>query len=98
MINDKYPGLLQLLSCYFHQDWSDEFDSPSMAVDAFVKSEAVESVKAARLEIESILSSKYSENEVSNLLRELGCYYEPLVDYASIKKWLEDILERLSSK
>ena len=97
MINDKYPHLLQLFSCYFHQDWFEEFDSPNMAVDEFVKSEAAESVNAAKLEIKSILNSEYSENEVSNILSELGCYYDPLVDYENINIWLEDVLGRLGS-
>ncbi|MBU2711908.1 contact-dependent growth inhibition system immunity protein [Zooshikella harenae] len=96
MMNDKYPVLTHLFSCYFHQDWPDEFDSPDMALDAFVDSETAEFVKIARDELKKIIDSGCSDNEILRLLNELGCYYEPTADYSSAVSWLKDINRKLS--
>ena len=96
MINDRYPTLLQLFSCYFHQDWAEEFDSPDMAIEAFVGAEPLSSINTAEKELKQIIDSGYSDADVLNLLDKLGCYYDPTVDYTSALSWLKDIRDRLS--
>ena len=96
MIDNKYPALRQLFSGYLHQDWSEEFGSPDMAIDAFAESEPTESIKKAMQELKIIIDSDYRDNEVLNLLNELGCYYEPTVDYTSVMSWIKDIKKKLS--
>ena len=97
MKNNKYPALLQFFSCYFHQDWLDEFDSPELAVDSFIESESSESVEAASDELTVILDAGYGDDEMLRLLSELGCYYELKADYSSPSLWLKDIHHKLNS-
>lgn len=95
---DKYPTLLQLFSCYFHQDWPEEFDSPSAALDAFIESESEEYKSLAHQEIVTIINNGYRDDEILDCLAELGCYYEPTADYSKPQDWLKSVEKKLGSQ
>ena len=44
-----------------------------------------------------IIGAGYDEVELVNILCELGCYYDPLVDFDSVLLWLKDVNRRLGS-
>lgn len=97
MMKNKYPALFQFFGCYFHQDWPVDYDSWDSAIDAFVKSEPSESIRAAKLELEQILDSGCSESEVLDILLQLGCYYDPTGDDTNVFSWLQYVRKRLVS-
>lgn len=95
MINERYPTLYQFFSGYFHQDWIDEFESPEIALDTYLNSEKQETKELARIELDTIIKSNLEEEELSNLLEDLGCFYDPRVDEVLTINWLRSIYAKL---
>ena len=87
----KFPSLEQLFGAYLHQDWCDEFESPEEAVDAFRSGEPVEAVSAAKQELGELMAIELDENSLSDLIGNLGCYYQPSSDGMSVRDWLANI-------
>ena len=54
----KTDSLNQLLGCYFHQDWPDEFDDDTAALNAIVEIESKEQIAEGVVEIDMLLSAK----------------------------------------
>jgi hypothetical protein len=64
--------LEQLLGCYFHQDWLEEFDNDISALDAIVNSEPSEYLQACIKEIDAL---EVISPKPRNLIVELrSCY------------------------
>lgn len=55
-MHEKIESLAQLLGGYFHQDWSDEFDSDVTALQAIIDSETKDQIRAVIEEIERLLA------------------------------------------
>lgn len=90
MTKDKFPALAQILGCYFHQDWTDEFDSDAIALEAIVRGEPKSQLCAAIHEIDDLLSGDYSESKLRQILtKEIGCNFEPAVKGRSYVDWLQ---------
>ncbi len=85
----KYPTLYQFFSCYFHQDWIDEFESPEVAVEAYINSETQETKSLACIELDTIIKSNSDEEELGRLLEKLGCFYDPHAEDLLIANWLK---------
>lgn len=92
MTYQKLDALGQLLGCYFHQDWTDEFDSDASALQAIIQSETKEQLSAGVNEIDALLSASLSENDLMTILTEqAGCYFDPSSQGISYEQWLTRI-------
>jgi len=88
--------LKQLLSCYFSQDWPDEFVSDVSALAAYVRGEPKEYVVSAIAQLELLLAKSLTEEQLGNLLvHTLGCYFNPGYQGLTNRQWLERVRENL---
>jgi len=92
MIRQRFKVLEQLLGCYFHQDWSEEYDGDALALQAIVKSEPKDQRAVAVSEIDVLLAMKLSETELRLvLIEQIGCYFEPSSKGISCLEWLKQV-------
>ncbi|QBH01548.1 contact-dependent growth inhibition system immunity protein [Xanthomonas oryzae] len=90
-------ALGQLLGCYFHQDWVDEFGDDLSAIQAIIDSEPHAQVLAAIREIDELLADGLPENELSTvLIQDAGCYFEPRSLGLTREEWLKRVRSRLA--
>jgi hypothetical protein len=82
-------ALGQLLGCYLHQDWLDDYDNYSSALQAVVTSEPKEKIAAGVGEIDALLVRGLPEKDLKAILVEqIGCYFDPSSDGLTYKQWL----------
>jgi hypothetical protein len=85
-------NIKDLLACYFHQDWSDEYEDDTLAIAAIISHEPRSQIIAAISELDLILSKHLSERELETLtIAELGCYFNPSVKKQTYHEWLTNI-------
>ena len=97
-LSTEYPSLEQLFGAYFHQDWRDEFESPGEAISAFQSDETEKMVSDAKRELDVIMDFALDEISLTNLVTDLGCYYNPSGDGATYSDWIVAIKESLGQK
>jgi hypothetical protein len=87
MLEEQYPALWQFLGAYLHQDWPDEYESPSAALRDFVSGEPryAEDLPA---EIEQVLSSTADDAALDETLGNLGSFFVPSRAGQSPRDWL----------
>ena len=87
MLEQQYPALWQFFGAYLHQDWRDEYDSPSAALRDFVSGNPE---LAARLpdELEQTLLTTPDEATADELLADLGCSFVPSRAGLDARDWL----------
>ena len=86
----------QLLSCYFHQDWPEEFGSETLAIEAMINSEPRETLNEALKEVHELLLTPVSEADLREVMtHDAGCYLDPSYKKLSYRQWLEKILIQL---
>ena len=86
--------LSQLLGCYFHQDWPEEFDSDTSALRAIIDSEPKEQVSAAVQEIDELLDASLPANMLKTILIDkIGCYFDPRTQGITDEQWLKRVRE-----
>jgi hypothetical protein len=89
----------QLFGSYFHQDWVEEFDTDTAAVEAMMDSEPREALAAASREIHSLLLSDLGDAELGSImLDDVGCYFDPASKEQTYREWLGDVLAQLKTK
>ena len=97
MIN-QFPHLTQFFSCYFHQDWPLEADTPSDVVNNYRSSEPPESIEAASQELSKLLEMLIAPADLEAfILDELGCYYDPISDNQTVREWLKSVQKSLTN-
>ncbi|KPC52528.1 contact-dependent growth inhibition system immunity protein [Amantichitinum ursilacus] len=90
MTYQNIEALGQLLGCYFHQDWTDEFDSDEAAFQVIVDSEPKERLLAGVKEIDALLAASLPEDELRSLMAEsAGCYFDPGSEGLTYEQWLK---------
>lgn len=89
------PALYDLMGGYFHQDW-DTYGTEDEVVDQFMNDQHTLRQQLVP-EIERVLATMSSEEELSRLVTELGCEYRPHPRYGSHRAWLEAIAVRARS-
>lgn len=95
MTYDEQSALGQLLGCYFHQDWSDEFVDDDAALQMIFDSEPQEKLLAGAKEIDALLGASLSENELGALLTErVGCYFCPSSKGVTYEQWLREVRQK----
>ena len=88
----NYPALHRLFGAYFHQDWHDDYATSTGAIQAFLREAPYATVDTARRELDHLLASPLSDQELGRLLRDgFDCNYVPQVDELSNRAWLERI-------
>ena len=96
----KYKNLNalgQLLGCYFHQDWFEEFESDIAALHSIVESEPKERLSAGVAEIDGLLMASLPENELKTILTdEVGCYFEPTSQGITYTEWLKRVRQKFA--
>jgi len=98
MSDFEFKVLENFCSCYLHQDWEMEFDSPDDAINTFCFKEPKENLSILLSEIDELIRCKLSEAEMETFLTNLGCYYEPRLDGLSPEGWLIKIRTLVYSK
>ncbi|WP_106856682.1 contact-dependent growth inhibition system immunity protein [Caballeronia novacaledonica] len=92
MTHQKFPELEQLLGCYFHQDWTEEFDEDTLALQAIIESASQDRLAAAAAELDVLLGLGLSEAELSLVLvDQLGCYFDPKAKGSTCSQWLKQV-------
>ena len=95
MTYKKLDSLEQLLGCYFHQDWTDEFGNVASALHAIIRSEPKERLLDCVEEIDALLAASLSENDLMAILTDqFGCYFDPNSDGLTCEQWLKRIQEK----
>jgi hypothetical protein len=96
MKKEHFPNLEFLFSAYFHEDWQLDKSSPAENVRWFVEREPPEKVTGARRELDAILKTSMTDQELRSLVVEsLGSYYDPMLTGKSMRTWLQEIDEGL---
>jgi hypothetical protein len=94
MINqlENYNSLKQLLGCYFHQDWPEEFDNSRQAVQAILEGEPHKQILQGIEEIDMLLSEARSESDWREIIiNQIGCYFEPESEGVTYSEWLTQL-------
>ncbi len=94
-MTSELPTLGNFLGAYFHQDWMLDHDSPEAVVDDYVRSESEATVARLRDELDALLARAPEEAELSALLHDCGCEYDPARDGVGYRDWLRSVRERL---
>jgi hypothetical protein len=96
MTIEEFGALSDLLGCYFHQDWPEEFDNDMSALQAILDSEPGALRNAGVREIVSLLASARSEDELRDVLvNSCGCYFEPDSRHITYREWLQQVHDKL---
>lgn len=98
MTYENLEVLGQLLGPYFHQDWTDEFDSHEGAFQAIIASEPKEQLSAGVREIDALLEASLQEGELRSLMTgPIGCYFDPGSEGLTYEQWLKRVRQRFAA-
>lgn len=90
----EYPTLSHLLGAYLHQDFLDEFRSPTAAVEAFLNDEPALR-RALTGEIDAVLRDERFLASPDFMLLDLGCSYNTHADGLTAAAWLLQVRRML---
>jgi len=89
--------LKHLAQAYFHQDYDLEAPTPLDVVRQFYEAESPGARAELKADIESILSSAMSDQEIHDLwVKESGSSYDPEADGEAYRDWFARVLAELS--
>lgn len=89
-MSQQYPALWQFLGAYLHQDWPDEYKSPSAALRDFVSGEP-HYAGDLPAEIAQVLSSEADDAALEGILADLGSPFVPSRSGRNPRDWLRDL-------
>ena len=92
-----YPNLEQLFSCYFHQDWTEEFNNSDDAINTYLASSNEETKLDAIDELRRLMDACGDNKSLQQALDLLGCYYDSLADNMQPNEWLKLVLGKLEA-
>ena len=87
----KYPAYAHLYSLYFHQDWRWDGPDPDDVVRRFIHSEPPELQDALRVELNGLLESGKSDDELEVALAPWNTF-RPMDVEITIREWLQHLL------
>ncbi|KRE97413.1 hypothetical protein ASG76_01430 [Nocardioides sp. Soil774] len=90
MLEQQYPALWQFLGAYLHQDWREEYESTSDAVQDFVTGSRVLAVNLPP-EIDDVLASATDDVSLEELLVDLGSFFIPSRAGLDPRDWLRQM-------
>jgi hypothetical protein len=94
--NERFPSLSRLLGAYFHRDFSDIYTSREEALDEYVGETEPEDRAQTAQEIDELLTTVPSEQELNTATTALGLDLLP-PHGLSLREWLESIRRRISA-
>ncbi|MGW1183835.1 contact-dependent growth inhibition system immunity protein [Streptomyces drozdowiczii] len=86
----RFPALSHLLTSYFHQDFSLEYESRAEAIDDYLSAAAPEDHAAVVQEVDGFLTVNPSDDDLAEAARVLGLRVTPPSD-VTLRQWLIDI-------
>jgi hypothetical protein len=90
MLEQQYPALWQFLGAYLHQDWREEYESPSAALRDFVSGDPRFAVELPT-EIERVLTSTADDAALEEMLVNLGSSFVPSLTGQNPRDWLRSL-------
>ncbi|WP_327579098.1 MULTISPECIES: contact-dependent growth inhibition system immunity protein [unclassified Streptomyces] len=87
---DRFPALSHLLTSYFHQDFSLEYQSRREAIDDYLSIESREDQEAVDQEVDGFLAVNTSDDDLKDANRVLGLRITP-PDDVTLRQWRLDI-------
>ncbi|MGI8667458.1 MAG: contact-dependent growth inhibition system immunity protein [Jatrophihabitans sp.] len=87
-------ALAQFISCYLHQDWTDDYADVWVAADDFALSEPEDAPRLAG-EVEALLGDAPSERNLMELVDKFEGNYRPEADGLTYRAWLLALVERV---
>jgi len=90
----EFPNLAYLLSCYYHQDWLDEWGSESKLISHFAKTNPAEMVSGCVEEIGEIIKSEMTDEAVLAVLsKKFRGENLPYEKHGGVRLWLKALSE-----
>lgn len=86
----QYPALWQFFGAYLHQDWREEYESPSAALRDFVSGDPGYAVDLPT-EIEQVLTATADDAALEETLVDLGSFFLPSRAGQNPREWLHDL-------
>jgi len=94
---DDTPALQQLLTTYFHEDWTMDRRNYAEVVRDFAASEPRELVAAATAEARALLARPVSNDALEVGLGEVGCYFYSPSAVLAPRDWLSNVADILEA-
>ena len=88
---DDTPALRQLLTSYYHEDWTMDRRNYAEVVREFVESEPRELVSAATSELRALLAKPLEDQTLEDGLNDVGCYFYSPGAGLTARAWLSDV-------
>lgn len=92
MSEQQDPALWQFLGAYLHQDWREEYESPSAALRDFISGDPAFAVDLPT-EIEQVLTSTADGPALEETLVKLGSFFLPSRAGEDPRDWLRGLQE-----
>jgi hypothetical protein len=92
VLEQQYPALWQFFGAYLHQDWREEYDSPSAALRDFVSGSPDLAARLPR-ELHDARESTPDEATADELIADLGCSFVPSRAGLDPRDWLHRLEE-----
>ncbi len=98
----KFSDLYQFFGGYFYQGWANDYrweaakPNFSAVVRHFKAVNPPATVNLVRNQLEDLLAVDFDEDELHNILSELGSNFYPPAEGVNYRQWLESILEILA--
>jgi hypothetical protein len=96
-IFDETPALRQLLTTYFHEDWTMDRRNYRELVTDFAAGEPREIVVAAAVETRALLARPVSNEALEASLGDVGCYFYLPSASVTAREWLSNVADILES-
>ena len=92
-----YEELEQFAGGFFDEDFDLEYSSPDAAIVSFPSLQGPEAVHDLVAEIDQLLQSDLSEQDISHLwIREFGARYNPQRDGLTYREWFAHVRDVLT--
>ena len=90
MLEQQYPALWQFFGAYLHQDWREDYESPSVALRDFVSGSPDLAVDVPQ-ELERLLASTTDDSVLEEALANLGSFFVPSRSGQNPRDWLRSL-------
>jgi len=92
---DRFENASQFLACYFHQDFSDQFEGPEEAVAQFIQ-DADHRTRANAVHDLHQIVAEFQGSHLDDVVLEIGCYYDPERHQGvPMREWLNQVIAEI---
>ena len=96
MIEARFPNLFQFLAGYFNQDWDLFAPEPHEVTAVFIEQASLNVLAATLEELDRLLATGLSEQELEKACDQLGCALAPSGMGLGYAQWLSQVREQLA--